>query len=217
MTLREYSSAFKGKKTPFYFYDMELLENTLSTYSRLLDKYGYSSHYALKANVDRRILDSIRSRGLGVDCVSGNEVKLAVKTGFEPSKVVFAGVGKSDNEIRAALKAGIACFNCESIPEIKVIDGIAGRMGTKACIALRINPDIDAHTHRYISTGRSEDKFGISPWSFQDTLDAISQCRNVTLTGLHFHIGSQITDMLVFEMLCDRVNVLQRWLSLIHI
>lgn len=213
MVLKDYGFAFRRIRTPFYFYDMELLESTLSKYTGLLTSYGYVGHYAIKANFDSRIIESIRRNGLGVDCVSGNEVKLAVRSGFDPSEIVFAGVGKSDGEIRTALKAGISCFNCESIPEIKVIDGIAGRIGAKAGIALRINPDIDAHTHKYISTGRSEDKFGISPWSFQDALDTVSQCRNVTLTGLHFHIGSQITDLSVFKLLCNRVNELQQWFT----
>ncbi|MDD2594686.1 MAG: diaminopimelate decarboxylase [Bacteroidales bacterium] len=202
---------FKKVETPFYYYDVELLKSTLELYKSQIDKYGYNAHYALKANANDRILEIIKGYGLGADCVSGNEVKLAVKSGFSPDKIVYAGVGKSDKEIKAALNAGIFSFNCESVPEIKVINDLAAQMGKKARIALRINPDIDAHTHKYISTGRKEDKFGISPWAFVDVTDLIDQCGNVELIGLHFHVGSQITDMSVFELTCRRVEELQKW------
>lgn len=211
MITKQQIEAFKSISTPFYFYDMELLKKTLDTYKAQIDKYGYNAHYALKANADPRVLEMIRSYGLGADCVSGNEVKLAVKSGFDPQKVVYAGVGKSDKEIKAALKAGIFSFNCESVPEIKVINDLAKGMGVKARISLRINPDIDAHTHKYISTGLKENKFGISPWAFQDVTDLIAQCSNVELIGLHFHVGSQITEMGVFETTCRRVEELQKW------
>lgn len=211
MITKQQIEAFKSISTPFYFYDMELLKKTLDIYKSQIDKYGYNAHYALKANADPRVLEMIRSYGLGADCVSGNEVKLAVKSGFDPQKVVYAGVGKSDKEIKAALKAGIFSFNCESVPEIKVINDLAKGMGVKARISLRINPDIDAHTHKYISTGLKENKFGISPWAFQAVTDLIAQCSNVELIGLHFHIGSQITEMGVFETTCRRVEELQKW------
>lgn len=211
MITKQQIEAFKSISTPFYFYDMELLKKTLDIYKSQIDKYGYNAHYALKANADPRVLDMIRSYGLGADCVSGNEVKLAVKSGFDPQKVVYAGVGKSDKEIKAALKAGIFSFNCESVPEIKVINDLAKGMGVKARISLRINPDIDAHTHKYISTGLKENKFGISPWAFQAVTDLIAQCSNVELIGLHFHVGSQITEMGVFETTCRRVEELQKW------
>lgn len=211
MITKQQIEAFKSISTPFYFYDMELLKKTLDIYKSQIDKYGYNAHYALKANADPRVLEMIRSYGLGADCVSGNEVKLAVKSGFDPQKVVYAGVGKSDKEIKAALKAGIFSFNCESVPEIKVINDLAKGMGVKARISLRINPDIDAHTHKYISTGLKENKFGISPWAFQDVTDLIAQCSNVELIGLHFHVGSQITEMGVFETTCRRVEELQKW------
>ncbi len=201
--------SLKNKQTPFYYYDMELLQNTLKLYTSLLDEYGFTAHFALKANDRPRILDKIREFGLGADCVSGNEVSLALKRGFSPESIVFAGVGKSDREIRLALKAGIFCFNCESLPEIEIVNGIAGRVGAKARIALRVNPDVDAHTHRFITTGRKEDKFGISLSSLDEVIDKVNRLNNLELTGLHFHIGSQITDFQIFAKLCSRVNDIQ--------
>lgn len=197
---------FKSIDTPFYYYDLSLLRKTLDLYTTELKKYNFHAHYAFKANANDRILEIIKSYGLGADCVSGNEVSLALRMGFDPKKVVYAGVGKSDKEIVTALKGDIFSFNCESIPEIEVIDDIAGKMGKTASVSLRINPDIDAHTHKYISTGRSQDKFGISHWMFDDVLSVISKCRNIKLAGLHFHVGSQITDLNVFEMLAGRIN-----------
>ncbi len=202
---------FETTETPFYYYDLTLLKKTLDLYKTGIDKYNYKAHYALKANANPQILDIIKNYGLGADCVSGNEVSLAIKCGFDPDKIVYAGVGKSDKEIITALKGGIFSFNCESIPEIEVINDIAGGLGRKARISLRINPDIDAHTHKYISTGRSQDKFGISPWMFEPVLNTIARCNNIELIGLHFHVGSQITDLHVFEMLSGRVNELQGW------
>lgn len=211
MIKKEAVRAFEKIETPFYYYDIELLERTLQIYTSLIEKYGYSAHYALKSNANPRILSIIRTAGLGADCVSGNEVALAVKSGFPAEKIVYAGVGKSDKEIKTALKAGIFSFNCESVPEIKIIDEIAASMGKVAHIALRINPDIDAHTHKYISTGRKENKFGISPWMFDDVGGLFRSCKNIKLMGLHFHVGSQILDMGVIELLCKRVEELQKW------
>lgn len=202
---------FKALETPFYYYDLVLLRETLDLYKKGIEKYGFHAHYALKANANEKILSVIKKYGLGADCVSGNEVTLALKSGFDADNVVYAGVGKSDKEIITALKAGIFSFNCESIPEIEVINDLAGGLGRKAKISLRINPDIDAHTHKYISTGRKQDKFGISPWMFESVLSTIGRCQNIDLIGLHFHVGSQITEMHVFEILCQRVNELQGW------
>ena len=201
----------KQYDTPFYCYDLSLLRETLDSYVKEMKRYNYHAHYAFKANANPEILSIIKEYGLGADCVSGNEVLLALKMGFDPKKIVFAGVGKSDREIEVAIEGGIFSFNCESIPEIEIIDRIAGEKKKKASIALRINPDIDAHTHRYISTGRSQDKFGISPWMFESVIKTLEKCRNTELIGLHFHIGSQITDIKVFELLADRVNTISGW------
>ena len=206
-------SAFQSIETPFYYYDMELLKKTLDIYTSQIKKYGYHAHFALKANAEPRILEMIKNAGLGADCVSGNEVALAIKSGFGAENVVYAGVGKSDKEIKTALKAGIFSFNCESVPEVKVINDLAAGMGKVAKIALRINPDIDAHTHKYISTGLKENKFGVSPWMFEDFANLFKECKNVELIGLHFHVGSQILDLGVFKTLCERIAELQKWFT----
>ena len=211
MQFSRFINAFKRLETPFYFYDLDILDQTLRTYTKNLVKYGYKAHYAMKANANPRILEIIQRSGLGADCVSGNEVQLALDMGFDPETIVFAGVGKSDKEIRTALQGGIFSFNCESVPEIKIINELAAQTGKIARISLRLNPNIDAHTNKHITTGRSRDKFGISEWMMDDVLQLFSQSKNIKLIGLHFHIGSQVTDMKVFEMLCDKVNYFQRW------
>ena len=195
---------FKNIETPFYYYDMDLLRATLSECRNQAAKYGYKVHYAIKANDQQRIVDTVCSYGFGVDCVSGGEIDLAVASGFDPAKIVFAGVAKTDAEIRLALKVGIGCFNCESIPEMECIDTIAGEMGLKANIAIRVNPDIDAHTHKYISTGLEENKFGISIRAFDTVVETLATLQNVQFQGLHVHVGSQITDMNVFALACKR-------------
>ncbi|HOO42666.1 MAG TPA: diaminopimelate decarboxylase [Bacteroidales bacterium] len=211
MQFSRFINAFKRLETPFYFYDLDILDQTLRTYTKNLVKYGYKAHYAMKANANPRILEIIQRSGLGADCVSGNEVQLALDMGFDPETIVFAGVGKSDKEIRTALQGGIFSFNCESVPEIKIINELAAQTGKIARISLRLNPNIDAHTNKHITTGRSRDKFGISEWMMDDVLQVFSESKNIKLIGLHFHIGSQVTDMKVFEMLCDKVNYFQRW------
>lgn len=197
---------FENLETPFYYYDLKLLESTLKAIKEAAHYANYHVHYAVKANANPEILRVIQQAGLGVDCVSGGEIKAALNMGFAPSDIVFAGVGKSDREIEYALKSGIGCFNVESIPELEVIQMIASRLGCNANVALRVNPDIDAHTHHYITTGLEENKFGIS---MQMLEKAISYCYaqpNVKLTGLHFHIGSQITTNEPFRILCERIN-----------
>lgn len=193
-------------KTPFYYYDIELLKNTLSSITTESKKYSYHVHYAFKANTNSHIINLVKQAGLGADCVSGNEVKCAIENGFNPSQVVFAGVGKSDDEINYALDANIFCFNCESLQELDVINELAANKNTIASIALRINPNVDAHTHKYITTGLEENKFGINPHEFDVVIDRIKELKNLKLIGLHFHIGSQITDLAPFKKLCTRVN-----------
>ena len=202
---------FDGLKTPFYWYDSQLLDQTLKTVKSLADKYGYHIHYAVKANGNIEILRRMREAGLGTDCVSGNEILQSIAAGIAPDKIAFAGVGKSDEEIQIGLENNIFCFNCESIPEIEVINQIAGQMGKKARIALRINPNVHASTHHYITTGLEENKFGINMWALDDVLKVLEQTKNIELIGLHFHIGSQILDMQDFRNLCIRVNEIQEW------
>lgn len=196
--------------TPYYYYNQELLEQTLQTVRTEAGRQGYHVHYAIKANANPVLLKQISSHGLGADCVSGNEIKRALECGFSPESIVYAGVGKSDWEIRLALQNNIFCFNCESLPEIIVINELAGQMGKKAKIALRINPNVDAHTHHYITTGIEENKFGIYIYDLEHVLNVIQGLPHIHLIGLHFHIGSQITDMTVFRGLCLRANEIQQ-------
>lgn len=201
---------FKSVQTPFYYYDQALLQKTLDTINSEAGKYeGYKVHYAVKANVDPTVLGIINASGLGCDCVSGGEVERCLISGFAPSKIVFAGVGKADWEIDLALDANIACFNVESVPELEVIDSLARAKGKVANIAIRVNPNVDAHTHKYITTGLSENKFGISMEMLDDVVDKALSFKNLNLIGLHFHIGSQLLEFEPFAMLCSRINDLQ--------
>lgn len=201
---------FKNIQTPFYYYDMELLDRTLSIIKEETAKYGFTEHYAIKANANPTLLKHIASYGFGADCVSGGEVKAALEAGFNPSKIVFAGVGKADWEIETALDGGIFCFNIESVPEAEIIDSIACAKGKKANVEIRVNPNVDAHTHAKITTGLSENKFGINLSQLPQVIEKIDSLKNLELIGLHFHIGSQITDLHVFESLCEKVNEIVR-------
>ena len=193
--------------TPFYYYDMDLFRRTVDHAAALAEKYNVRIHYAVKANVERRLLEEISSKGFGADCVSGNEVLHAHSCGFPAEKIVFAGVGKSDKEIFNALQLGIEAFNCESLQEIIVINEMAHTHGMKARVSVRINPDIDAHTHKYVTTGLYENKFGISQHEFDKLIDILKKSENIEFYGLHFHIGSQITRVEeVFALECQRVN-----------
>lgn len=197
---------FLSQPTPFYYYSLPILEATLSEVNESSAYPGFKVHYAIKANANPEILKVISRAGLGADVVSGGEIRAAVAAGFPADKIVFAGVGKSDAEIITALEAGIACFNVESMPELEVISALALERGTVAKVALRVNPNIDAHTHHYITTGLSENKFGISLEMLPSVVEQAVALKGVELIGLHFHIGSQLTDMKPFEMLCDTVN-----------
>ena len=204
---------FRKIETPFYYYDLDVLRSTLESVKKEADNYGYKVHYAVKANFNHRILRIISTYGFGADCVSFNEISAAITAGFNPSEIVFAGVGKTDKDIDAALKAGIFCFNCESIPEIEVINQLAEKQNKTASIALRINPYIEAHTHKYITTGIEESKFGLNTWEIDEVINKLSDFKHIRLIGIHFHIGSQITRMSVFKSLCARINELQVWFS----
>lgn len=200
---------FKSLDTPFYYYDTELLRQTLELVKTEAEKYAYHAHYAVKANVNADLLKIIASYGLGADCVSGGEVQAAIEAGFAPSNIVFAGVGKTDREIELALDHNIFCFNAESVPELEVINQLAAKKGKKAGIALRVNPNVDAHTHHYITTGLNENKFGFNIADLDSVLALVQSLPHLELLGLHFHIGSQITDLSSFEDLCVVVNELQ--------
>lgn len=197
-------------QTPFYYYDSDVLRQTLRTINEEAGKHeGFVVHYAIKANANPKILRIIREAGLGADCVSGGEIEASIKAGFPTSKIVYAGVGKSDWEINLGLDNDIFCFNVESIPELEVINELAGQKGKVARVAFRLNPNVGAHTHANITTGLAENKFGIALRDMLTVIDEASKMANVKFVGLHFHIGSQILDMGDFQALCNRVNELQ--------
>lgn len=199
---------FETVETPFYWYDLDLLSRTIEAARKEL-RPTWHLHYALKANFNPRILKEFVKAGMGADCVSGGEVQAAVDAGFPPSEIVFAGVGKTDKEISLALEAGIGCFNVESVPELEAINDLAALKGMVANVAIRVNPNIGAHTHANITTGLAENKFGIAYEMVPDVISALSLMKSVRCIGLHFHIGSQITDMTDFKALCNRINEVQ--------
>ena len=197
-------------QTPFYYYDSEVLRQTLKAINEEAGKHeGFVVHYAVKANANPKILRIIREAGLGADCVSGGEIEASIKAGFPASKIVYAGVGKADWEINLGLDNDIFCFNVESIPELEVINELAGKKGKVARVAFRLNPNVGAHTHANITTGLAENKFGIAMRDMLPVIEHARQLTNVKVVGLHFHIGSQILDMGDFQALCNRVNELQ--------
>ena len=200
---------FRELETPFYYYDVNVLRETLSCINKEAGKYNnFCVHYAVKANANHKILTIIRENGLGADCVSGGEIRAAIKAGFPADKIVFAGVGKADWEINLGLDYNIFCFNVESIPELEIINELAAAKGKVANVAFRINPNVGAHTHANITTGLAENKFGISMEDMDHVIDVAQEMKNVKFIGLHFHIGSQILDMGDFVALCNRVNEL---------
>lgn len=200
---------FEEIQTPFYYYDLEVLRQTLNEINTQANKSNFHVHYAMKANVNPGVLEVIKDAGVGADCVSGGEVEAALQAGVPKSKVVFAGVGKADWEINLGLDNDIFCFNVESVPELEVINELAVKKGKVASVALRINPNVSAHTHHYITTGLSENKFGINMSELDMVVDLFPRLKNVKLIGIHFHIGSQITDLTSFQSLCVRINELQ--------
>ncbi|WP_459187615.1 diaminopimelate decarboxylase [Parabacteroides sp. APC149_11_2_Y6] len=204
---------FKALSTPFYYYNVELLNETLNMVKTEAGKYGYHVHYAIKANANPRLLSIIAENGLGADCVSGGEVQAALDAGFPSDKIVFAGVGKADWEINLGLDNDIFCFNVESAAELEILNELAEAKNKVASIALRINPEVDAHTHAKITTGMKENKFGINLSQLGKVLDMITGMKHIKLIGIHCHIGSQITDLSAFRGLAIRVNEIQEELE----
>ncbi len=208
---RDIVARFQNLETPFYYYDLNLLDQTLMLCNEASEKFAFHVHYALKANFNEQVLKAIWKSGFGADCVSGNEVKKAIEIGFDPGKIVFAGVGKSDREISDALSNNIYCFNVESVQELGVINELALKQGKVAKVAIRINPNVDAYTHHYITTGLEENKFGVNQWELPACVDELKRSSNLKLIGIHFHVGSQITNLDVFKSLCLKVNELNTW------
>ncbi len=201
---------FRELETPFYYYDVNVLRETLSCINKEAGKYNnFCVHYAVKANANHKVLTIIRESGLGADCVSGGEIRAAIKAGFPTNKIVYAGVGKTDWEINLGLDYDIFCFNVESVPELEIINELAAAKGKTVRVAFRINPNVGAHTHANITTGLAENKFGISMEDMDKVIDMAGTLPHVKFVGLHFHIGSQILDMGDFVALCNRVNELQ--------
>lgn len=200
---------FAKERTPFYYYDLRLLDETLDCLLEASSYPGFCVHFAVKANSNPVILRHIAGAGLGADTVSLGEIKLALQAGFPPEKIVFAGVAKTDEELSGALELGIGCINVESAAELEVIEEIAARMGRKAPVALRVNPEIDAHTHHYITTGLAENKFGIALEAIDAVLKRCVESEWIDFRGFHFHIGSQITDLTPYRILCERINKFQ--------
>ena len=200
---------FRSLKTPFYYYDLDLLQETLDKVKKHGLSKGYHVHFAVKANFNLPILHLIRKAGLGIDCVSGKEIERAIEAGFTPEQIAFAGVGKTDEEIQTGLSHNIFSFNCESIQEIEVLNDLAANAGKTANVSIRLNPNVEAKTHKYITTGLSENKFGVNPEHLPRLFELLPHLDSINLTGIHFHIGSQIRDLKPFKDLCKKVNMIQ--------
>ena len=201
-------SLAEGLKTPLYWYDLSLLTATLDEIKKCIAGKPVKVHYAVKANCNPKVMKVIAEAGLGADCVSGREVSAALKAGFMPDTICYAGVGKTDRELILGMKEGIAYFNSESLEELEVLEKLAEEYGYKPNVCLRVNPNIDAHTHHYITTGLEENKFGIHLSMLDQAVDFTFNSPHLNLVGLHFHIGSQITDMSPFKYLCEKINSL---------
>ena len=208
MLSRQVADKLAKYETPFYLYDIGLLNQTLESLMSIASKYGYKIHYAIKANYDARLLQIIRKYGVGIDCASGNEVRCAIESGFDPKVIVYAGVGKRDKEIRYAIEQDILAINCESIEEINLVNELAAEAGKVVNIALRVNPDIDPKTNHCIDTGQADSKFGISYEEILSSVEHIRSLKNIDVIGMHIHIGSQIRELHVFENMCNKVNVI---------
>ena len=202
---------FRSLKTPFYYYDLNLLQDTLDAVKQHGLSKGYHVHFAVKANFNLPILELVKNAGLGIDCVSGKEIERAIEAGFTPDQIAFAGVGKTDEEIQTGLEHDIFSFNCESIQEISVLNDLAREAGKVANVSVRLNPNVEAKTHKYITTGLTENKFGVNPEHLPRLFEILPKLDVINLTGIHFHIGSQIRDLKAFRDLCEKVNEIQTW------
>ncbi|MSR65447.1 MAG: diaminopimelate decarboxylase [Verrucomicrobiae bacterium] len=181
--------------TPLYVYSYQTITENFRALDKALAPLNHQIHFAVKANSNLAILRALAACGAGFDIVSAGELHRVLKAGGDPNKIIFAGVGKTMEEIELALESKIYCFNCESEEELYRIDLVAAEMGTVAPISLRVNPNVDAHTHHYISTGKSENKFGISFERALGVSTVALQFKNVFVRGVQMHIGSQITSV----------------------
>lgn len=194
--------------TPLYLYSYKALKRSWEAYSEALAQHGHTICYAVKANSNLAVLNEFAKLGAGFDIVSLGELERVITAGGDADKIIFSGVGKQDKEIKRALELGIYCFNVESKPELERINSIAQSMGKSAPIALRVNPDIDAGTHPYISTGLKENKFGIS---IEDALNLYQYAATLPflkIKGIAYHIGSQLTEIKPFVDAVERIIIL---------
>ncbi|MBN2372881.1 diaminopimelate decarboxylase [bacterium] len=192
--------------TPVYIYSRRTLEHHARVYEGAFEQMDHLSCFAIKANSNLSVIRLFAGNGMGADVVSGGEIFRALKAGVPPDRIVFAGVGKTKAEMAYALRRGILMFNCESSAELDLLDSVARDMNKKAPVAIRVNPDIDASTHPYISTGLEKNKFGLNMESaFQEYLRA-KEMKGIEITGMHTHIGSQITEIGPFRDAVDRIK-----------
>lgn len=199
--------------TPLYIYSKATLERHWHAFNNAFGDYPHLICFAVKSNPNIAILQTMAKLGSGFDIVSQGELERVLKAGGDASKVVFSGVAKTEAEIARALDVGIRCFNVESIPELYRINEVAGRLGKTAPISLRVNPDVDAHTHPYISTGLKENKFGISVEQAREVYQLAAQLPHIQICGMDCHIGSQLTELQPFLDATDRLIVLMEQLK----
>ncbi|QIG97101.1 MULTISPECIES: diaminopimelate decarboxylase [unclassified Bradyrhizobium] len=199
--------------TPFYCYSTATLERHYRVFTEAFAGEKALVCYAMKANSNQSVLRTLAKLGAGADVVSGGELKRALAAGIPPSKIVFSGVGKTEAELRAALATDILCINIESEPELEMLSRLAVEMKTTARISVRVNPDVDAGTHAKISTGKSENKFGIPIARAREVYARAAKLPGIKITGTDVHIGSQITDLgpleAAFRLLADFVQTLR--------
>ncbi|MDN2482354.1 diaminopimelate decarboxylase [Vibrio agarivorans] len=191
--------------TPLYVYSRATLERHWDAFDKSVGEHPHLVCYAVKANSNLGVLNTLARLGSGFDIVSGGELERVVAAGGDPKKVVFSGVGKTEQEMQRALELGIKCFNVESEPELERLNRVASDMGVKAPISLRINPDVDANTHPYISTGLRENKFGIAFDRAPEVYKFAQGLANLEIHGIDCHIGSQLTDIDPFIDATDRL------------
>ncbi|WP_439294235.1 diaminopimelate decarboxylase [Lonepinella sp. BR2882] len=199
--------------TPLYVYSKATLERHWYAFDKAFGDHPHLICFAVKANSNIAVLQTMARLGSGFDIVSQGELERVLKAGGDPAKVVFSGVAKTETEIARALEVGIRCFNVESLPELYRINEVAGKMAKIAPISLRVNPDVDAHTHPYISTGLKENKFGVSVEQAQDVYRQASQLAHIQVVGMDCHIGSQLTELQPFLDAADRLIHLMKQLN----
>ncbi|HDX1179394.1 TPA: diaminopimelate decarboxylase [Pasteurella multocida] len=199
--------------TPLYIYSRATLERHWHAFNNALGDHPHLICFAVKSNPNIAILNIMARLGSGFDIVSQGELERVLAAGGEPSKIVFSGVAKTETEIARALEVGIRCFNVESVAELYRINQVAGEMGKTAPISLRVNPDVDARTHPYISTGLKENKFGISVAEARNVYQLANQLPHIQITGMDCHIGSQLTELQPFLDATDRLIVLMEQLK----